>query len=154
MNPLSDQGPSVFTPNNPSAVPGDKGMAPPERISQFAQAFFEGAGPTLTTMLNRPTSLVVLGIEDVTAAELLTRVPLPWALLELRYARGLSGGHWLILGKPGALMLGRALAGDGEGEGLELQPSHEEAIRETINQILGAASSALMSTSMILLFGT
>jgi flagellar motor switch protein FliN/FliY len=119
-------------------------MTPPERISLFAQGFFEGAGPALTTMLNRPISVTLLGIEDVTAADLLTQVPLPWVLLELRYARGLSGGHWLILGKSGALILGHALAGEGDGEALELQPSHGDAIRETVHQILGAASSALM----------
>jgi len=122
----------------------DKGTAPPDRVSLFAEAFFEGAGPALTTMLNRPISVAVLGVQDVTAAELQNRMPLPWVLLEVRYSRGLSGGHWLILGKSGALMLGHAMAGEGDGEALELQPSHEEAIRETANQVLGAASSALM----------
>jgi flagellar motor switch protein FliN len=97
--------------------------------------------------LNRPISVAVLGIEGATAADLLNRVPLPWVLLEVNYARGLAGGHWLILGKSGALMLGHAMVGAegaGEGEALELHSSHEEAIRETVNQILGAASSALM----------
>jgi flagellar motor switch protein FliN/FliY len=122
----------------------DQGPAPPDRIDLFAHAFFEGAGPALTTMLNRPISVAVLGVEDVTAADLQNRMPLPWVLLGVRYSRGLSGGHWLILGKSGALMLGHAMAGEGDGEALELQPSHEDAIRETVNQILGAASSALM----------
>ena len=40
-------------------------------------------------------------------------------------------------------MLGHALAGDEGAEALEFLPSHEEAIGETVNQILGAASSAL-----------
>jgi flagellar motor switch protein FliN/FliY len=134
----------MFTPHKPAAIAGDKGIAPPERISQFGHAFFEGAEPVLTTMLNRPTSVAVLGIEDVTAADLVTRGPLPWVLVELPYARGLNGGHWLILSKSGALILGHALVGDAEGEALEVQPSHVEAIQETLNQILGAASTALM----------
>jgi flagellar motor switch protein FliN/FliY len=134
----------VFTPHSPSSLAGDKGTAPPDRISQFGQAFFQGMGPVLTTMLNRPTSVAVLGIEDTTTADLLTRVPLPWVLLELPYARGLSGGHWLILGKSSGLILGHALAGDGAGEALELQPSHVEAIQDTLNQVLGSVSTALM----------
>ena len=142
MNP--DQGKPVFTPHKPGPMSADKGTAPPDRVSLFAEAFFEGAGPALTTMLNRPISVAVLGVQDVTAAELQNRMPLPWVLLEVRYSRGLSGGHWLILGKSGALMLGHAMAGEGDGEAMELQPSHEEAIRETANQVLGAASSALM----------
>lgn len=148
MNPLSDQGRPVFTPHKPGAISAETGAVPPDRISLFAQGFFEGAGPALTTMLNRPISVAVLGVEGVTAADMLNRMPLPWVLLEVHYARGLTGGHCLILGRSGALMLGHAMAGEGEGAGeseaLELQPSHEEAIRETVNQILGAASSALM----------
>jgi len=148
VNPLSDQGKPVFTPHKPGAISADTGVAPPDRISLFAQGFFEGAGPALTTMLNRPISMAVLGVEDVTTADLQSRMPLPWVILDVRYTRGLSGGHWLILGKSGALMLGHAMAGEGDGEGdgeaLELRSSHEEAIRETVNQILGAASSALM----------
>jgi len=123
----------------------DAGVAPPhERLASFAARFFEGAGPAMTTMMNRPIAVGVLGMDDMTTAELIRRVPLPWVLIEIRYARGLTGVHWLILGHAGALMLGHGLAGDDEGaEALELLPSHEEAIGETVNQILGAASSAL-----------
>ena len=79
----------------------DDGGAPPtERLASFAAKFFEGAGPTMTTMMNRPIAVGVLGMDDVTTAELLRQVPLPWVLVEIRYARGLSGAHWLILGQP------------------------------------------------------
>ena len=142
-----ERGKPVFTPHSPSTLAGEKGIAPPDRISQFGQAFFEGAAPVLTTMLNRPTEVSLLGIEDTTTAELRTRLPLPWVLLELPYARGLTGGHWLILGKSSALILGHALVGEGKGEGgeaLELQPGHVEAMQQTLNQILGSASAALM----------
>jgi len=144
VTPQTEQGKPVFTPHKPAAIAGDKDMAPPDRIGLFGHAFFEGAEPVLTTMLNRPTSVSVLGIEDVTSTDLLARAPLPWVLVELPYTRGLTGGHWLILTKSGALILGHALAGDGAGEALELQSSHVEAIQETFNQILGAASTSLM----------
>jgi len=136
----------VFTPGSPAEQPGEKGSAPPDRIGQFAQGFFEGAGPALTTMLNRPISVSLLGLENVPSAELLARAPLPWVLLELRYARGLTGGHHLIFGKSGALILGRALAGEGDADAgaLEWSAAHDDAVRETVNQILGAASTALM----------
>ena len=121
----------------------DDATPPSERLASFAAKFFEGAGPTMTTMMNRPIVVGVLGIDDVTPAELIRQVPLPWVLVEIRYARGLSGAHWLILGHAGALLLGHALAGDEGAEALEFLPSHEEAIGETVNQILGAASSAI-----------
>ena len=121
----------------------DSATPPAERLASFAAKFFEGAGPTMTTMMNRPITVGVLGIDDVTTAELIRQIPLPWVLVEIRYGRGLSGAHWLILGQAGALLLGHALAGDEGPEALEFLPSHEEAIGETVNQILGAASSAV-----------
>jgi len=121
----------------------DAGVAPPEYLSGFAARFFDGAGPTMTTMMNRPIAVSVLGMDDVATAELSRRVPLPWVLVELRYARGLNGTHWLILGYSGALILGHALAGEEVAEVLELLPSHEEGIGETVNQIVGAAATAL-----------
>lgn len=140
----SPQGKPAFSPLKRAQASVDAGTAPPERIGMFAEGFFEGAGPALTTMMNRPVEVTVLGVEDVTVAELPRRVPLPCVLAEVRYARGLSGGHWLALGRSGALILGHALAGDEGAEPLELSPSHEDAITETVNQILGAASSALL----------
>jgi flagellar motor switch protein FliN/FliY len=112
----------------------------------FAQDFFEGAGPALTTMMNRPISISILGIENIPAADLRGRLPLPWVLVEMTYARGLAGSHHLIFGKSGALILGHAVIGEGEtdAEALEFTPAVDDAIREIVNQILGAASTALM----------
>ena len=143
MTPRPDLATPAFSPLRRTTASIDVGVGPPERLASFAAEFFEGAGPALTTMMNRPIVVTVLGVEDVTAAELTRRVPLPWVLVELRYARGLSGAHWLILGRSGALMLGHAMAGDEAAEVLELLPSHEDIIGEMVNQILGAAASAL-----------
>ena len=144
MTPRPDPATPAFSPLRRTGPSTDDGGAPPtERLASFAAKFFEGAGPTMTTMMNRPIAVGVVGLDDVTPVELLRQVPLPWVLVEIRYARGLSGAHWLILGHAGALLLGHALAGDEVGEALEFLPSHEEAIGETMNQILGAASSAL-----------
>ena len=144
MTPRPDLATPAFSPLRRTGPPVDDITPPSERLASFAAKFFEGAGPTMTTMMNRPMVVGVLGIDDVTTAELIRQVPLPWVLVEIRYARGLTGAHWLILGQAGALLLGHALAGDDEGvEALEFLPSHEEAIGETVNQILGAASSAI-----------
>jgi flagellar motor switch protein FliN/FliY len=136
----------VFTPSSQGPDQGDKSTAPPDRISLFAQDFFEGAGPALTTMMNRPIGISILGIENIPAADLRGRLPLPWVMVEMTYARGLSGSHHLIFGKSGALILGHAVIGEGEAdaEALEFTPAVDDAIREIVNQILGAASTALM----------
>ncbi len=131
-----------FTPHSPATDPSRKGQAPPEILRIFADGLFEGAGPALTTLINRPVTMRVREVGMVSPADLLTAVPLPWILAELSYARGLTGKHWLILAKPSALALGRAVAGEGEGE--EFSPAHEDAIRETVSQIFAVACSTLM----------
>ena len=141
MTPLSDQGRPGLSPLNRAQL----ASAPPERIGQLAQAFVEGAASVLTAKMSRQITLAVLGIDNVTPTDLLRRVPLPWVLSELRYAEGPSGGHWLILGRSGALVLGHALSGGQEGEALELLPARQNAVRDAIGEIVTAASPVLAS---------
>jgi flagellar motor switch protein FliN/FliY len=116
----------------------------PERLEAFARDFFGGVGPVVTTMTNRPIEVTVLGVEEMNPPELLRRMPLPWVLADATYARGLTGGHWLILGWTGAILFGHALAGEENEEALEFLPAYEEVLRELLNQVLSAASASLM----------
>jgi len=50
FSPLKRTGPST----------DDGGALPSERLASFAAKFFEGAGPTMTTMMNRPITVGVL----------------------------------------------------------------------------------------------
>jgi flagellar motor switch protein FliN len=114
-----------------------------ETLRAFAEGFFQGAGPALTTILNRQTTASVLTIESLTPAEVHGRAPLPWVVAKLHYALGLGGEHWLIIKKSSAIVLARALVEEAAQEQDDLFPSHEEAIREAINQIFAAACSTL-----------
>ena len=143
MTQHRSQGTGVFTPAEPRPGAGDGALAPSESLSKFVQAFFEGAGPTLTTLLNRPVSIAVREVVQLSGKEVAGRIPMPCVLLEARYQRGLQGGHWLSLGLPGALLIGHALAGEAEGEALEFTPADADAVGEVANQLLGAAASAL-----------
>ncbi|MBI5627352.1 MAG: hypothetical protein HY953_00415, partial [Candidatus Rokubacteria bacterium] len=143
MTQHRSQGTGVFTPAEPRPGAGDGALAPSESLSKFVQAFFEGAGPTLTTLLNRPVSIAVREVVQLSGKEVAGRIPMPCVLLEARYQRGLQGGHWLSLGLPGALLIGHALAGEAEGEALEFTPADADAVGEVTNQLLGAAASAL-----------
>lgn len=125
-----------FTPRSPASEP------PRELLEGFATAFFEGAGPALTTTTNRRVAVRPTGLEPVTTGELRARLPLPWVLAELRFVRGLAGACWLVLGREDALILARTL--EGVEEVVELAPAHEEAFREVANQIASAAAASLM----------
>jgi flagellar motor switch protein FliN/FliY len=116
----------------------------PDYLEAFARHFFEGVGPVVTTITNRAIEVTVVGVEEVNPAELQQRMPLPWVLAEATYTRGLSGGHWVILGWTGAILFGHALAGEENEEALEFLPEYEEVLRELVNQILSAASGSLM----------
>ena len=54
--------------------------------------------------------------------------------------RGATGTHWLILGREAAL----ALASDADAETVDLDVRHQEAIRDTLNQLLLAAGPPLL----------
>jgi flagellar motor switch protein FliN/FliY len=130
-------------PHSPAPEPAPA-AAPPENLAVFAEGFFEGAGPALTTVLNRKTAVGVLGLTKVAPADLLAESPLPWVLVEVSYQRGIRGTHWLVLSRATDLTLGRALVGETDGDSVELLPSHQEAIRDCVNQMLVSAGPALM----------
>ena len=80
-----------FTPH--SVPPGASGheRSAQENLESFASGFFEGAGPALTTVLNRKVTVSVVEVVQAKPAELLARMPLPWVVVEATYQRGMSG---------------------------------------------------------------
>jgi flagellar motor switch protein FliN/FliY len=111
-----------------------------ENLELFGAGFFEAAGPALTTALNRPVAVRVLGVTLVTLRQLLEELEAPWVFVEVTYQRGMTGSHWLLVPRRSAL----ALAGDPEAEIVDLESRHTEAIRSTVNQLLHAAAPPLM----------
>jgi flagellar motor switch protein FliN/FliY len=116
-------------------------LGTPEPIALVARLFAEAAGPALTSRLRRPVTVAVLGVEP--AGDLAARLPLPWLCARAGYARGLAGAHHVIVAGPGALALGRALAGEAAGEAAELSAAHGDAVRDAVGQVAGALASAL-----------
>ena len=111
-----------------------------ENLQRFAAAFFEAAGPALTTSLNKPLTVQVVDVTAMTVKALLDDVDAPWTFVEMTYQRGMSGTHWLVVSRVNSL----ALAGDPGAEVLDLEARHKEAIRNTVNQLLHAAGPPLM----------
>jgi flagellar motor switch protein FliN/FliY len=130
----------AFTPHSPAGRAADPTLA--ENVELFASAFCEGAGPALTTVLNQRVTVDVTGVDTGTVVEMAAALPLPWVVVGMTYQRGLTGGHSLILPHATALAIARALEVE-EGDD-ELRSGDLEAIREAVNQVLGAASPALL----------
>ena len=111
-----------------------------ENLERFAAAFFEAAGPALTTSLNKPLAVSVVEVASTTMKTLLDDVDAPWTFIEMTYQRGMTGTHWLVVSRVNSL----ALAGDAGAEVMDLEGRHKEAIRNTVNQLLHAAGPPLM----------
>ncbi|MBM4443349.1 MAG: flagellar motor switch protein FliN [Candidatus Rokubacteria bacterium] len=112
-----------------------------EGLQGFAAAFFQAAGPALTTSLNRPLEVEVIDVTSSTVHELLEELDAPWVFVEIAYQRGLTGTHWMVLSRRNGL----ALAGDPGAEVIDFESRHKESIRTTVNQLLHASSASLLA---------
>jgi flagellar motor switch protein FliN/FliY len=129
----------MFTPSSTVAAPA----VAADSFGLFATGFFEATGPALTTVLNRRATAEVVAVETLTLDALCKTRPLPWVLVEIPFARGLSGTQWLVLGLADAVRFGEVLLG-GQDEAAELNDGHLGAIRDAVNQMLASAGPALM----------
>jgi len=128
-----------------SAPPASPDAAPavPGNLEAFAAGVCEGAGPALTTLLNRQVAARVLAVRPSNLTDLLREVPLPWVLVEVTYQRGATGGHLLVFPKAEAVTLGVSLSGEDASEGA-LAPAHADALKDAVNQLLAGAGPTLM----------
>jgi flagellar motor switch protein FliN/FliY len=134
--------PEFTTLSAPSAL-ADAAPAVPGNLEAFAAGLCEGAGPALTTLLNRQVSARVAGVRASNLTDLLRDVPLPWVLVEVSYQRGATGGHLMVFPKAEAVKIGVSLSGEDATEG-ELSPTHADALKDAINQLLAGAGPTLM----------
>ena len=111
----------------------------PENLRVFAHAITESAGLTLATALDRAVNVDTPTVSRATADDVLASAPLPWVVAEIPYQRGLRGRHWMVLTMPTVHALRGADAAGGELDAAALA-----AVKETIDQLFGAAGPALM----------
>jgi flagellar motor switch protein FliN len=132
--------PTAFRPHNPAPSPDAVATA----LRAFAAAFFEGAGPALTTIMNRSMTVTVTGVTSVAAAQIQGRLPLPWVVVKVPYARGLSGAHSVLMSTGSGLAIAHTILGGGDDMPMELVGEHEDAIKETLSQMLSGATATLV----------
>jgi flagellar motor switch protein FliN/FliY len=139
--------PEASAPDRPSFVPEEgrspAGSGPARALRAFGDAFATGAGPALTTRLNRSVSVAVTAVDRQPPTALAAQVPMPWVLLKLPYARGFSGGHTLIVPQAGALALAQAAGGEPAAGGPGLTSASEDALKQTVSEMLTAATATL-----------
>lgn len=128
-----------------SALPPVSSHAPGrlDPDAAYAQSFFSGCAAALSTLLNRSVTLdLVPGL--LTGGEHLSdSMPLPWVMASARFTRGLAGAHDLVFSLTEALGLARLVLGEESLDGDVLTPEHQDALKETVNQMFSSASSSL-----------
>jgi flagellar motor switch protein FliN/FliY len=122
-------------------------MAPPDARTDpdaaYAQAFFNGCAAALSTLLNRAVTLDLVPGLLAGGEALATAVPLPWVLMSARFTRGLAGAHDLVFSMTDAIGIARLVLGEEPSEAELFTADHQDALRETVNQMFSSASSAL-----------
>ena len=143
MSTLSTAQRQGFTTLNPGAAAAEGGAAIAEGLKAYAQGLFNGGAAALSTLLNRQIGLVAQPAEEVELMTLTDRFALPWILVEVRFARGFSGGQWLIFKQQDAMAFAQLMLGEEFSAFSDFTSVHEDAMREAINQMMGSAGSSL-----------
>lgn len=143
MSTLSTAQRQGFTTLNPGAAAAEGGAAIAESLKAYAQGLFNGGAAALSTLLNRQIGLAAQPAEEVELMSLTDRFALPWILVEVRFARGFSGGQWLIFKQQDAMAFAQLMLGEEFSAFSDFTSVHEDAMREAINQMMGSAGSSL-----------
>jgi flagellar motor switch protein FliN/FliY len=125
----------------PEATAPPPGAGAPMRA--FADAFATGAGSALTTRLSRSITVAVASVEPLPPGALVAQLPLPWVVLRLPYARGLAGGHALVLPLAGATALAGAALGEAAGGTTALTTAAEDALKQAATEMLTAVEGTV-----------
>lgn len=124
-----------------TTAPSDRSVE--EAIRTYCAALFSGGAAALSTLLNRTITIDVDSTLLDQSAALAERLPPPWVIAELRFTRGLGGGHTLILTRADAAVMAQLALGEDPDESAAFSPEHEDALQEMLNQMMNSASSSL-----------
>jgi len=143
MTQLSVEPRREFTTLKPGAGEAQGGGEIGPALLRYAKELFDGGVAALSTLLNRQIALAPREIRNTALADLPTVFPLPWVMVEIRFARGFSGSHWLVFKKAEAMAFAQLMLGEEFMAFSDFTSAHEDAIREAINQMMGSAGSSL-----------
>ena len=121
------------------AKPADLSAA----VEIYIRALFEGCKAAASTLLGRSVSVDLrLPLLEPKAFNREDLTP-PWMVADLRYGRGVAGGHELLIASDDTVALARLVLGEDASEVGPATPDHQDAFKELLNQMLSSASSAL-----------
>jgi len=100
---------------------------------------------TMYTLLGRRTVITTPKVSVHASRDVLREYETPFVVVDVEYVEGIDGQNMLLLSEPDAALITDLLMG-GEGQiedPVELSELHMSAISEVMNQMIGAAASAM-----------
>jgi len=100
---------------------------------------------TMYTLLGRRTEITTPKVSVHPSYDVLQEYETPFVVVDVEYVEGIDGQNMLLLSEPDAALITDLLMG-GEGqleEPVQLSELHMSAISEIMNQMIGAAASAM-----------
>lgn len=102
------------------------------------------AATTLSILLNEKVDITTPRVTTITLEVLKEEYPAPYLVVEVPYAKGLSGTNLLAIKEHDALVISNLMMG---GDGINLSDGLDEismsAVGEAMNQMMGSASTSL-----------
>lgn len=129
-----------------SAEEADQGLNFMEKdaLGEVANIVMGSAATALSTLLGRKVEITTPVVEITDPESFRHDYPLPYLLVNVEYIEGLSGSHVLIIREGDAgVMVDLIMGGDGQSPPPALEEMHLSAVSEAMNQMMGAAATAM-----------
>lgn len=125
--------------NNTDISPMEK-----DAIGEVANMVMGSASTALSTLLGKRVEITTPVVELTDPEKFRQEYPKNCLLVYVEYVTGLSGANVLVIKDTDAgVMVDLMLGGDGQSPPTELNEMHISAVSEAMNQMMGAASTAL-----------
>lgn len=104
------------------------------------------AATTLSTLLRQRVAITTPDVSVTSGQQLRDDYPIPYVVVEIQYTEGLLGANILVIKEEDACIIANLMmGGDGTLEKRNLDEIQLSAVGETMNQMMGSATTSLSS---------
>ncbi|MBP2650223.1 MAG: fliN: flagellar motor switch protein FliN [Firmicutes bacterium] len=130
----------------PSAAPQTDVLSDIEKdaMGEVGNISMGSAATTLSILLSRRVSITTPEVSVTNLEAIKKQYPLPYLIIEVSYADGLTGSNLLAIRQDDALIIADLMmGGDGSNPPTELNELYMSAVSEAMNQMMGAVATSI-----------
>ncbi|MGI5839063.1 MAG: flagellar motor switch phosphatase FliY [bacterium] len=134
----------LLTKKTSSGTDRDLSEAEKDTIGEIGNISLGAGATTLSALLGQPVQITTPHVSLTTRRTLAEDYPIPCVAVEVAYSSGLAGSNLLVIIEDDVrTMVDLMMGGDGNSLSGELDDLHFSAISEAMNQMMGAAATAM-----------